>query len=143
MTDRSGAPTRTARLTLPAGVTLGRVACTSLNQCEVAGLSDFRRPVKVVLGDWNGHRLTLREIAAPVGGTNPTFGGLSCSGSFCELVAYTQKAVRTFGIIVTIHAGRPDGMRFAPGDELNDVSCISASLCYAAARAPAVDWYCG
>jgi hypothetical protein len=128
---RTGVPRRTVPLQLPAGATLGRIDCTSLNSCELAGENDFTRPVKIVLAHWNGPHLALHEINAPSGGTNPAFGGLSCSGSSCELVATTQQGTRTVGIIVTIRAGQPTGMHFAPGAELNDVSCTRPSLCYA------------
>ncbi len=128
---RTGIPRRTIPLQLPAGATLGRIDCTSLTSCELAGENDFTRPVKIVLAHWNGRHLALHEINAPSGGTNPAFGGLSCSGGSCELVATTQKTTGTVGIIVTIRAGQPTGMHFAPGAELNDVSCTAPSLCYA------------
>jgi hypothetical protein len=128
---RSDIPRRTVPFQLPAGVTLGRIDCTSLSSCDLAGESDFTRPVKIVVAHWNGRHLALNEINAPSGGTNPAFGGLSCSGGSCELVATTHTRTRTVGIVITLRAGQPTGMHFAPGAVLNDVSCIRPSLCYA------------
>jgi hypothetical protein len=66
--DRSGAPTRTVPLQLPADVTFGRLACTPLANCELAGLNDLTRPVKIVLGHWNGRRLTCMRSTLPPAG---------------------------------------------------------------------------
>jgi hypothetical protein len=129
----SGTPTRTILLTLPAGVTLARIACTSMHSCELAGESAFSRPATLAFGTWNGHRLSLRYERAPSGiDLNP--GDISCAAGSCVLVGSVRKDGSTDGFVVTINDGRPAGARLVKGDSLFGVSCTTATFCYASGK---------
>jgi hypothetical protein len=125
-----GAPVRTVGLTTPAGVTLARISCTTLNDCELAGESVFSKPEELAFGTWNGHRVRLRYMRAP-GDVNLQPGDISCSGLSCMLVGSVTKGGRSDGFVVTIHNGSPISEHLVPGDKLFGVSCTSTAFCYA------------
>lgn len=126
----SGTPTKTIPLTLPAGVTLGRIACTSMHSCELAGESVFSKPEQLAFGSWNGHRLSVRYMRA-LSGLDLNPGDISCANSTCVLVGSAMKNGITDGFAVTIHDGKPTGDHLIKRDPLFGVSCTSSTFCYA------------
>jgi hypothetical protein len=135
---RAATITGTAVLAWPAQAPAIAISCTSVTSCVVAGFDPATSPQSIVIGAWNGRRLTVRRLARPAGTRAPDIDGLSCAGASCVAVGSVErKNAPSENLIVTISHGRPVGTRLMPGPvELEAVSCTSATRCYAAGYAP-------
>ena len=116
--NRSGAVSAVRRPSVPAGVSLGRIACVSLTSCVLAGNDVFLSPDPVVIGAWNGRTLTLRHVAPPAGSTDTVVERVGCFAVACDVVGYANKGATNVGFVVTTSRGRPTGLHVAPGDSL-------------------------
>jgi hypothetical protein len=130
----SGVPETTRALALPAGVTVGRIACIALDDCELAGLAVAAEPFMVELGSWNGHSLTLHPVPVPSPNYIATDTEIACEGSACVLVGVLETAsgATIGGYTVATRDGSPGVMHVVPGVALYGIGCTSVALCYAA-----------
>jgi hypothetical protein len=129
----AGVPMWTHRLSLPTGVTLGRIACAAPNRCEMAGLDVFARPTQVELASWNGSSLALRSVATPKPYAGASDTEIDCVGATCELVGYLSAPSGEAGFVITTDRGVPVRTRLDRGEQFYGVGCTSARTCYATA----------
>jgi hypothetical protein len=128
----SGVPGTTRTIALPAGVTVGRIACTALDACELAGLDAVAQPFAVELGSWNGRSLTLHPVPVPSPKYSASDTEIACEGGACVLVGVLETATGAKeGFTVATRDGSPGAMHVIPGVALYGVGCTSAALCYA------------
>ena len=136
----------------PSGATwvnLNAVSCASAKSCEAAG--DYQVEVtandpKALAEAWDGSSWALQQAAAPAGATNNTLSDVSCvSASFCAAVGTHFSSAGNEANLAEIWNGtswlikatpNPTGPN-GPGDnELDSVSCVSASFCQAVGTGP-------
>lgn len=141
----SGAIRHTIRLNLPQGMSLGRIVCSSLTRCTMAGLDVKTRPMRVDLALWSGGRLTLHQVKLPTAASDGYLQGLGCWGAVCETVGFATNPHAGYGdkqgYIVTSRNAAPIhtaylGSTAEPGFELYGAACVSASTCYAVGYTP-------
>jgi hypothetical protein len=137
----------------PAGSTwanLSAVSCTSASSCEAAG--DYQVEVTssdhiALAEDWNGSSWSLQRAATPPAATTNTLSGVSCvSASFCAAVGTHFDAAGYEVNLAEIWDGTSwtievvpnlKSQNGAPADnELDSVSCVSATFCQAAGTGP-------
>ena len=128
----AGKVSGTKLITVPPGVTIDRISCTKLASCEVTGTDFLASPEAIEVGGWNGSKLSLHKVAPPKGTLDPSVQGISCAGTFCDVVGYADKGFNNVGFVVPVSRGKPGKLHTAPGDSLSGVACPSQSRCYAA-----------
>lgn len=130
--DAAGVVTATHHVTLTPGYDLTRLACVGAT-CEVAGVDVFSSPESLVLGEWNGHAVTLHRVAVPGTLSDPTLEGLACSGASCVAVGDAYKHVSTVvGLVLTFASNAGFKLHTDADHSLTGVACVSAARCYAA-----------
>lgn len=132
----AGLVTKVTRITVPVGVTLDRVACTSPTTCEVAGTDIFETPAPIEIGSWNGTKVSLQKVSAPALTTSTTIEGVTCVGSTCYAVGYSQHISSVTGLIVTEVNNHSFTLHTVSGDSLYSVACATVSICYGAGFSP-------
>jgi hypothetical protein len=128
---------------------LNAVSCASARSCEAAG--DDQAVVtandrRALAETWNGSSWALQHAAAPAGATRNSLSGVSCaSASFCAAVGTHTDNAGNDANLAEIWNGKswlikptPDltGQNGESGNELNSVSCVSASFCQAVGGGP-------
>jgi hypothetical protein len=129
----AGVPMWTHRLSLPSGVTLGRIACAAPNRCEMAGLDVFSRPTHVELASWNGSSLALRSVATPKPFLGAVDSEIACFAASCDLVGYFSGPSGDAGFLLTASHGAPDRPALDRGEMFYGVGCTGPGTCYATA----------
>jgi hypothetical protein len=117
--------------TVPAGVSLSRIACTTLTSCVVTGNNVFTSPITMDVGSWNGKKITLHKVSPPHGASDPSLYGLSCSGGKCYAVGFADKGLTGLGLILPVSGGKPGRLSTVSADTLTALSCVSKTRCYA------------
>lgn len=129
---KGGKVTKSVRVKLPSGVTIGRVDCVKIRSCEVVGTQFFTHPMAIEVGSWNGKKLTLHRLAGVHGSSSLSIQSVACHGSSCIAVGSVDVHVgQIVGVIVPIHHGHPSPLHKAKGDALYSASCPGAKRCYA------------
>jgi hypothetical protein len=128
----------------PSGATESRlesVSCTSTSACTAVGSYKNSSGTLVTLAErWNGTSWTIQSTPNPSGATESALRGVSCtSATHCTGVGYHKNssgstvtlALRWDGTTWTVQS-TPNPAGNPPKKYLNDVSCISATDCWAA-----------
>lgn len=126
----SGKVTGSKKISVPAGVTINRLACTKLTSCTVTGTDIFVSLATIEVGSWNGSKLTLHRTSTPKN-TDAVAEAVSCAGTACDAVGWYSKGAANTGFSLTISGGKPGKLHTVKNDTLTGVSCLSKSLCYA------------
>jgi hypothetical protein len=146
--NSSGRVTRTVRVPGTYNQELSQLACTTLTNCELAGVNlaatpkEQRRlrPTWLVVGHWNGHSIRLHHIVEPNAQTNdePAVEQVSCARSACYVVGYWRNFMTEAytGFVWHIQHGTPDGLRQIQGHQLYGIACTTSTICYATDDAP-------
>jgi hypothetical protein len=118
--------------TLPVSAWLLSLSCVSMTDCGVAGQRERGGPAAMVIGSWNGSKLTLHVIPSrPRWVYSPS--QISCFRSYCMVVgdAFFHGSVTRAFVVTTSHGklGRLD--RSGTLDSVDGVDCVSTSTCYA------------
>jgi hypothetical protein len=128
---------------------LNAVSCASARSCESAGdfeiLSQGNTPQAVAEG-WNGSAWLLQQAAAPRGATDNVLSAVSCvSTTFCEAVGEHGNALNTQSNLAEVWNGTRWKVQATPSpqspfgpvdNDLEGVSCVSASFCEAVGNGP-------
>ena len=130
----AGRPQAERTVAVPSGTSLRVISCASMTSCQLAGTDNRLRPAAVETGTWTGSRLRLYRVKV-TGSTSVTITGLSCWHSDCAAVGAAKSVTRSSDLIVTTAGGKPGTLNTNSGYELNGISCISATTCYAAGAA--------
>ncbi len=130
-------------------VNLNAVSCASPGSCEAAGEYEVATASndRIALAQgWNGRSWELQHAAAPPGATANTLSDVSCvSPSFCAAVGTHQTSAGVEANLAEIWNGTswlitatPDvkSQSGAADNELDGVSCVSASFCEAVGTGP-------
>jgi hypothetical protein len=129
--NKRGVPTGTVRVKVPAGVSLVRIACTSLRSCELAGTDLLKTPELIELGSWNGHAVSLHHVKALAKTSDDAILAIACHGSSCLAVGDASHGTADDAIVVAVHHGRPSRPRRITNESWYAVACPTASSCYA------------
>ena len=113
----------------PAGVSLSRIACITLTNCEVVGNDVFTTPASIAVASWNGHKLTVHTVHG-LKGSSMSIQGVGCRGSSCLVVGYALDVATTTGVVVPVHHGKPGAITKVPGRSLTGVACTTAARCF-------------
>jgi hypothetical protein len=132
--DDAGA-IKTRTLVGPDRASFDSISCTGIHSCELVGLNAGG---EVVLGSWNGTRVTsARVVALPVdSGIGNYVPEISCSGAWCEVWIDLQQFSPQgdpgdqVGYLVTTHNRKPVDARWISGYGIVSVSCSAGSVCY-------------
>jgi hypothetical protein len=133
----AGRPVAERTVPMPARTTLGPISCASPTSCEIAGADNRIRPQAIEIGDWNGKKLHLHRVTVK-GSKRLSMTAISCWHSDCEAVGGAMvgpgfNVRNSKGLILTTADGKPARLNADSGHPyLPDVSCISATTCYAA-----------
>ena len=114
----------------PAGDNITEISCTKLTSCEVAGVNVFSTPWKIVVGTWNGKKLTLRTVSSPKHTSSTTILGLSCDGGNCDIAGYSASGSKVIGLSLVAAGVKTGKLHTATNNSLYGVSCVSKSTCY-------------
>ncbi len=120
----------TKKITLPSGVTMTSIACTTLSHCVLGGTQFFTSPMAIEIGFWNGTRLALKRVHGIANHNTTAVHGVGCHGSLCWVVGSAQGS-NIVGFAVPIHKSAVGTLHTARGDSLTGVSCSDATHCYA------------
>jgi hypothetical protein len=127
---RAGKVVGTKKLKAPLLVDFDRISCSSTTSCVLVGSKVGATPAQVVVGSWNGRKLTTHSVRMH-GASGPSIEGLSCFHSSCLAVG-TVLDPSFVSVIVSIHHGKPSKPVKVPvSSGLQAVSCVSNSVCYA------------
>jgi hypothetical protein len=131
-----------------ASVSLTGVSCASASSCELAGsyeLNEANTP-HALAEYWNGSTWALQSADAPPGATNNVLSAVSCfSPSFCVAVGEHGNRLGTQANLAEMWNGTtwriqstpsPQSPYGAGDDDLEGVSCVSASFCEAVGNGP-------
>ncbi len=120
----------TKKITLPSGVTMTSIACTTLSHCVLGGTQFFTSPMAIEIGFWNGTRLALKRVHGVARHNNTAVHGVGCHGTLCWVVGSAQGS-NTVGFAVPIHRSTVGTVHTARGDRLTGVACSDGTHCYA------------
>jgi hypothetical protein len=120
----------TKKITLPSGVTMSSIACTTLSHCILGGTQFFTSPMAIEIGFWNGTRLALKRVHGVAGHNTTAVHGVGCHGTLCWVVGSAQGS-NIVGFAVPIHKSSIGTLRTARGDSLTGVGCSDGTHCYA------------
>jgi hypothetical protein len=129
--NSAGVVTHAVKVATPAGVTLGRISCTSLKNCEVAGSDFFTSPPAIEVGTWNGTKLVLHRVSTVPKATATIVEGLKCVGATCLVVGYVNHGSSNVGFALSVVGGTKFKLRTVGNDSLYGVSCATQVRCFA------------
>ena len=129
--NAAGAVTKNVFVTLPDGVILETLACSTLADCVVAGTDVFKRPAPYEIGTWAGGKLTLHSVGVPAKTTNTILNNLACFRTSCDAIGYVQRTSATIGVSVAMTDGDHFALHTIGANLPYGVSCISLTVCYA------------
>ena len=131
--NAAGAITKNVLSSVPNGVILSQLVCSTTSACVVGGTQVFKKPEPYEVGTWSGGKLTLHSVAAPAKTTNTIINNLACFRTFCDAVGYVQRigSSVTTGVSVAITNGIHFQLHTLGSNFPYGISCVSMSVCYA------------
>ncbi|HEV2377774.1 MAG TPA: hypothetical protein VGS19_37130 [Streptosporangiaceae bacterium] len=132
-----------------ASTNIRSVACASARSCESAGsfqLSVTSNPARALAEGWDGSTWALQQAVAPPGVTANVLSAVSCvSATFCEAVGEHGNSLNTQSNLAEVWNGTtwrvqptpsPQSPFGAVDNDLEGVSCVSATFCEAVGNGP-------
>ena len=114
---------------------LNSVSCVSPTSCKAVGYYFIGRDAKALIESWNGSAWSLSS--SPNKGTDEALDSVSCvSPTSCKAVGYFTPAGGYDKTLIESWNGSAWSISSSPnkgddGDQLSDVSCVSATSCKA------------
>jgi hypothetical protein len=128
---KSGKVTASKSVSPPSGDSLSYISCNRVTSCEVAGVNVFASPIAIVVGTWNGKKLSVHQVAGIKGSTDTVVAGLACYGGHCEVVGSSSGNDGFQGISLAVAGTKTGQLRTNKVVTYDGVACTSKSLCYA------------
>lgn len=126
----SGAIKKDVLVSLPNGVVLDELACSTTADCVVAGTDVFKTPAPYEIGTWAAGRLTLHAVKVPATTTDTILNNIACFHTICDAIGYVQHSSISTGVSIRVANGDAFSLHTLGTTLPYGVSCISVVVCY-------------